>query len=105
MASAADLQRWIPDAELVAQLETKIKLPEGARFPLSKYSRYYTGVIINGLSGVLGELVLNDKSKGVHIVDSQDKFPGIVDGGCGIIHLSYDIRSNKITKIECNGLA
>jgi hypothetical protein len=57
------------------------------------------------LSGVLGELVLNDKSKGVHIVDSQDKFPGIVDGGCGIIHLSYDIRSNKITKIECNGLA
>ena len=99
---AAESQQYVPDTQTLSHLESKITLPDDAIAPLSDYTRYYFGIIVGGRRGISGDLVLGHAKKGIHIIRSDDEFPGITDGGCIIVHLMYDVQLEKITTIFCN---
>jgi hypothetical protein len=97
-------QPKIPSLEQVEQLETDLKMPDGAR-DLAMYARYYTISYEEGLAIILGVYVLNDKSKGIHLVEFQDLPLLPLDGGCGIIFARFDYQSKSTISIKCSGLA
>jgi hypothetical protein len=55
---------------------------------------------------IRGELVAFDPGQrgSVHIT-SEDKFPVIMDGGCGVVNFLYDVETAKFVSMGCNGLA
>jgi len=106
LGSAQAAIPWEPDLKIIAAVERVVKLPKRAA-RISFYTRYYAGVIENGhriLEGVYDEG--DDEGDGrVIIVDTAKKFPVIFDGGCEIIHLSYDVDARRLLSISCNGEA
>ena len=104
---AADA-RWTPTQADIVRLESGLKLPmaptpSGA---LKDYARYYAGIVQNGHRMIRGEFVAFDAAQrgSVHIT-SEDKFPVIMDGGCGVVNFVYDVQTGKTVSIGCNGLA
>jgi hypothetical protein len=47
---------------------------------------------------------MTGRRRGVHIVD-PDGLPEINDGGCGTIELVFDVASEQIVSLECQGSA
>jgi hypothetical protein len=103
-------QSWTPDAKIISTLESVVKVPGGydrPPLPLKSYARFYAGSTIKGRRVVRGEYVLSDdwgKPAGIHISKEED-FPAIMDGGCCIVNLVFDVKAGKIAWIECNGIA
>jgi hypothetical protein len=56
---------------------------------------------------VIGEFVANwgGPPAGVYVVTSEDRFPGIKDGGCSVVHVIYDVDDARITSLKCQGYA
>src|SRR4051812_12266548 len=99
---AADL-KWRPKAEQVARLEKKLLLPAGAA-SLNKYGRYYWGETTRNGKVIYGSLLsLGGRKPGLVIADRP---PGdrIMDGGCGVISVIYDLSKDSVSA-QCNGLA
>jgi hypothetical protein len=97
---------WVPTAAAIAAFEARLKLPNGAQ-PLSEYERYYAGTWIGGrkmIEGVLETAYRRHKRGKVHIVP-EDQLPGIMDGGCYIITVLFDVTTNRTAQVSCNGLA
>jgi hypothetical protein len=99
---------WTPTQADVARLENGLKLPIAPTpsGPLKDYARYYAGILKNGHRMIRGELVAFDPGQrgSVHIT-SEDKFPVIMDGGCGVVNFLYDVQTAKFVSMGCNGLA
>src|SRR5471032_79553 len=95
--------------EDIAKLESIVRIPAGpgsAPIPLAQYQRYYTGIVVHGRRMISGEFVVFGGQKpGIFPVGREEDFPGIMDGGCGVVHLLYDIAAKRITEIGCNGVA
>jgi hypothetical protein len=34
-----------------------------------------------------------------------DKLPLLFDGGCGVVTVVFDVKRDKIERVDCNGLA
>ena len=108
-AAAAD-GSWTPDAQTIRRLEAAIHVPGGPgsrNLPVALYARYYAGVTLAGRRTVVGELVSPGdvrQKAGIHI-GSRSDFPGIDDGGCGVVNLVYDVQTARIVAIHCNGYA
>jgi hypothetical protein len=90
-------------------METKLSLPPTSG-PLSSYCRHYALKIENGHRLVYGYLGLSELGKGcsrpVSIWPPERlPNPAILDGGCSIIHLVYDLDMDRVTSIFCNGVA
>jgi hypothetical protein len=106
-------QTWTPDTAAIAKLESSIKpgaIPRwgnGHSPVITDYARYYTGATMNGESVILGEFVAPSGSayKGVYVVHSEVQFPMILDGGCGIVHVVYSVKAQKLVSVGCNGVA
>ena len=105
--SAADAG-WTPTRADIVRLENGLKLPiaPSPPGPLKDYARYYAGIVQNRHHMIRGELIAFDAAQrgSVHIT-SEDKFPVIMDGGCGVVNLLYDVETAKTVSIGCNGLA
>ena len=116
---------------LTDTIEARVKLPQGAG-RLSDYARYYAfdeqgmvlGVYVPGYEwpdtdATCGE-ILEDLSirevpcpaepKGDNLlagqrgwVDSKYKLPMVMDGGCSVVTVVYDPKSNRVKNVECNG--
>jgi hypothetical protein len=103
-------ESWTPTQGEIARLEAGLRLPTrpSPSGPLKDYERYYAGVVQNGHRMIRAEFVALGIAPGargqVHIT-SKDKFPVIMDGGCGIVNLLYDVQSATVVSIGCNGLA
>ena len=104
---------WAPSREQVTFIETKIRLPQEAPAPLSKYERYYTGVTEDNKRLIYAELVFVDllgasaQATGgghVHIV-TQAQIPEIKDGGCGVVIFYFDPRKTSTPSMYCNANA
>jgi hypothetical protein len=93
---------WVPTTSVVAELEHGLSLPQGA-YPLAKYTRYYTGLIRNGRHVVRGIFV--GGAPKVVIVKSELALPVVMDGGCHIINVDYEVESHKVLQVFCNGYA
>jgi hypothetical protein len=103
VGAAADPRSvWKPDAAEIRQLEQALKLPSAAT-SIDHYSRYYTGIVDRGKLVIVGTLVSGlDK---ITIVDSLNDLPGILDGGCSVVNVEFDVQSRRFIKVYCNGVA
>ncbi len=101
---------WTPTRSDIAHLEQGLELPlvPTPSGPLKDYERFYAGITQNGHRMIRGELValgVMPQERGQVHITSEDKFPVVMDGGCGIVNLLYDVESAKVVHIGCNGLA
>lgn len=111
-------QTWTdgrPTRVEINQIESALVMPEGAD-SLHVYSRFYAAKTHDGRRTIVGEFVqpmfvasllahrtiLETVSPSVFIVDANN-MPGIRDGGCGVITLSYNPDSGVMTPPTCNG--
>ncbi len=93
---------WLPDAKLIAHIESKLWMPPGAG-PLFAYDRYYTASESNEHRIVEGFFVRSGARRGaVYIVE---KLPIVDDGGCDYVGVEFDVDSDAVTEISCNGEA
>jgi hypothetical protein len=110
-ASPPTGEPWLPSPADVARVEAKVTLPAGAS-PMNAYVRYYAGVSTNGRQIIRGVYLVTavvkdmhqDARPGVRIVTERD-IPEIEDGGCHQVNLEYDVATDSITRIRCNGVA
>ncbi len=107
---AADVE-WTPGAKDIAKLESVVNLSSatlispGSKPPahLSEYARIYAGVTIHGRRMIRGVLLLGTPT-GASVV-RETMLPEIMDGGCGIIYLLYDVEASRVASLRCNGVA
>ena len=91
---------WTPSATQIAELEDLLSRQTG-RWWLD-FARHYAGVTENDRQVVRGVLVRgSDRKPGIYIA-SEAELPLIVDGGCGVIHVTYYV-SNKQIWSRCGG--
>jgi len=91
--------------ELMDRIERQLRLPEGAA-PLASYARYYAwqqrGDDRRKVVAVY--LGVGERTPGRRWVE-ETEFPLILDGGCGLVSLSYDLAAQRIEHVTCNGEA
>ena len=93
---------------LMALIESRIELPQGAS-PLNGYARYYSmdqqGMVV-AIYTSLHDLPQN-KFYDLPIgrrrwVDDYRALPLISEGGCGVIEITFDPRTQKLDTPACN---
>jgi hypothetical protein len=93
---------WVPTLAEVQDLESHLVKPGPAQ--LAKSTRFYYGFYDNGMRVIRGEILADGVGSDMQIHIMQG-FPMIADGGCGIIHLSYDPAKHRVLSLRCNGVA
>lgn len=90
---------------IMDRIERAVRLPDDAD-PLASYERSYAWQQgQDGARKVIGVyLSAGGESRGRRWV-AQNALPMIVDGGCGMITLKYDVATRRIEHITCNGAA
>lgn len=91
--------------QLMNRIEREVRLPQGAG-ALASYARSYAWQQReDGVRKVVAVYEnLTGARPGRHWVAETD-LPVIMDGGCGLISLSYDVAAGRIEHVECNGEA
>lgn len=90
---------------LMDRIEREVRLPDGAG-ALNTYRRLYawhedkdrTRKVLGYYENLLGSPP--GRSWG-----TERDFPGIADGGCGVITLVWNVAAQRIERIGCNGYA
>ena len=93
-----------PPNLLIELIETRVRLPDGAHL-IASYRRYYAvsaGTVTKPL-GIRAIYTTLSGSPGRQWAGLQD-LPMVFDGGCGFIIVEYDVRKDRITSVECNGV-
>lgn len=86
---------------LMDRIEARVSMPPGAS-PLALYERYYAWEAReDGVRKVFGTYV-RGQGTGRHWVN-QNELPLVMDGGCDIITLTYDVDADRVERVECNG--
>lgn len=92
------------EAEQVAimdRIERDVRLPEGAR-PLAEYGRYYAWQSReDGIRKVVA-VYFHEPNPARHWV-AETAFPLIMDGGCELVSISFDVATGRIENVSCNG--
>ena len=90
---------------IMDRIEREARLPEGAG-PLSSYARHYAWQERgDGFRKVIGVyLGVGERTPGRHWV-AETALPLIMDGGCGLVTLVYNVAEQRIEHIACNGEA
>ena len=87
---------------IMNRIETIVVMPPDAA-PLAVYGRYYAWEARDdGVQKVLATYVRRE-APGRHWVD-QNELPLVMDGGCDIVTLTYDVATDRVDRVECNGL-
>lgn len=115
-----------PDLATVELIERTARLPPTSG-PLDGYDRYYARNTITGRKVIVGlylathiadererygrgdphywEPVPPRKGR-LHLLANASELPGdIADGGCEEINVIWDVATEKVAGVECNGLA
>jgi hypothetical protein len=114
--SSVSAQAWSPDMPTIQRLESNIHPNDFPKWgyagqppALAAYARFYAGYRKDGHRLIAGEFVLAEwadhKPAGVYVVASQENFPEIMDGSCGVIHVLYDSDTARMISLTCNGRA
>lgn len=97
---------WTPSATQVARLETLVE-PSARMEPLAKYDRAYAGMTLSGREMIEGRWVRRPWSKAPQSTDPRivaySDLIDVADGGCSVVTMMYDVVSDKIAYLECNG--
>lgn len=82
------------------RIERIVVLPAGAA-PLTNYGRYYAWEQrTDGVRKVLAVYVF-ERQPQRHWV-AQNQLPLIMDGGCAIISVTFDVAAGRIEWVACN---
>lgn len=104
--NAAAPRAVAPDREqaaLMDRIEREVRLPEGAG-PLADYGRYYAWQDReDGIRKVIA-IYVREPDPARHWV-AETQLPLVLDGGCSIVSLSFDIAAGRIEAVTCNGEA
>ena len=110
-ASPPTGEPWLPSPGDIQRVEAKVTLPAGAS-PMNAYVRYYAGTTHDGHQIIRGVYLVTavvkdmhqDSRPGIRIVTERD-IPEIDDGGCHQVNVEYDVATDTVTRIRCNGQA
>lgn len=97
---AAKAATWQPSMDQILALEHGLVMPEGAD-PLPSYARYYTGEDAAGRKIIRG-YYLDGGRPGIYLKPSDVT---IMDGGCSVVSVVFDVQSHKVLGVACNGVA
>ena len=87
---------------IMDRIEGTVVMPAGAS-PLPLYGRCYAlESRDDGVRKVLGTYVREGRPER-HWVN-QNELPLVMDGGCNIVTLTYDVDADRIERVECNGV-
>jgi hypothetical protein len=78
-------------------------MPDGAS-PISSYARYYARIIDNDRDVLIGVFLLGSSTPGIRLV-SRDNLPSILDGGCTVVTVKFDLASGAFLGGRCNGVS
>jgi hypothetical protein len=88
-----------PEA-LMDRIESAVVLPAGAA-PLSSYGRYYAWEDrSDGVRKVLGVYVVEPQPQRRWV--TQNELPAVMDGGCDVVSVMFDLATDRIEWAECN---
>ena len=109
--AAAPTSLWTPSEAQVARLETLVR-PKGPTRRISapsSYDRAYAGTTISGRKIVEGRWVSRRWNGPAQIPNPKivpfSALPDILDGGCDVVTVMYDVATDKIVLLQCNGVA
>jgi hypothetical protein len=88
---------WVLYLAVVHNLEARIVMPQGAK-PISAFTRYYEPGFDHGRRTVFG-LLTEKGDKQIHM----GQVPIVMDGGCSVVDLTFDVATNQVTSIKCYG--
>lgn len=89
-------------ARLMDRIEAEVRMPRGAQ-PLAEYGRYYAWRLEDGRRKVAA-VYYSEENPRRHWV-TEDRLPAILDGGCNVVTLRFDVAADKIEWVRCNGVA
>jgi hypothetical protein len=89
-------------ARLMDRIEAELRMPRGA-LPLADYGRYYAWGSEDGRRRVAA-VYCREENPRRHWV-AEDRLPAILDGGCNVVRLRFDVAADKIEWVGCNGVA
>ena len=100
---AADAQTppAAPTQAEIRTLEAAVVLPPGAS-PLSTYNRHYAAVGRGNSRHILGVYFDNG---GKIFITTPEGLPRVLDGGCGVVNVEFDVTANRFLAVTCNGEA
>ena len=101
LAAAIQAGHWKVAASYAANVERIIELPRGA-YPLLAYARFYNGRVTGTRRLIEATYLRGRRRPGIYL---NEPAPDIEDGGCSVVHIWYDVKSARVSAIECNGLA
>jgi hypothetical protein len=99
---------------LMSRVEQLVRLPDGAH-PLGDYARVYTMLgkdnrgwayqakPVLGRPKVLAIYSALDPPAGRRWESGLD-LPTVMDGGCGVVTIVYDIEADRIDSVDCNSV-
>jgi hypothetical protein len=91
---------------IMDRIERDIRLPDGAG-PLAAYARSYAwqqrGDGVRKVVAVYENLTGAPAGRRRWVAETD--LPLVLDGGCGLISLSYDVATQRIEHVTCNGEA
>lgn len=86
LATEPSVGEWSPSVEMISSIETRVVMPKSAA-SLSRYSRYYSGVTLDGRRVVIGVFVLDPLTSPAVRIVPQDQLPSWRDGGCSVVKI------------------
>jgi hypothetical protein len=91
---------WPPTPQQIKELESH--LPMAPPLGIQMAARYYYGSTVGGHEFIIGEILSPGDKPGIYI---SDNLPLVLDGGCSVINLTYDVKENSFVGYACNGMA
>jgi hypothetical protein len=93
------------DEALAAEIERQVQAAH-PDIPLRRYARFYAWRENGAVEGVYshadeGEEPMVGRVNEV-VWTSPEDLPAIHDGGCAVISISFDAKSNRLRRVECN---
>jgi hypothetical protein len=97
---------WLPDRATIDKIEAALVMPDGAP-PLSSYRRRYGGAIENGRRMIWGVFLLSTMAPSDDEITILEHRPEslVQDGGCLVVTLKFEVDSDRVLRIQCNGQA
>ncbi|MGQ3017482.1 hypothetical protein [Phenylobacterium sp.] len=86
----------------VAALERVVRLPPAAE-PIDAYARYYSLVAEDGRAMLIGTYLLNAPDPPGRYIRSVPVL--VLDGGCSVVNVRFDLAKRRVVGAFCNGVA
>ncbi len=91
-----------PTTADVAALERVVRLPPQAE-PIHAYARYYSLGAKDGREMLIGTYVLNAPDPPGRYIRTVPVW--VLDGGCSVVNVRFDLATRRVVGAFCNGLA